>query len=100
LVTVINLIECWPEACYGNSGNDLFVFANGDGDDIIMDFTAGAGTHDVLDIAAFNFADFNAVLTASTQVNDGVVIALDADDSVTLLGVQLSNLHQGDFLLV
>ena len=84
----------------GAVGDDLFIFADGSGNDTVVDFQAGAGSDDVLDIAAFGFADTAAVLTAASQVGDDVVIALDADDSVTLLGVDLAELHDDDFLLV
>ncbi len=84
----------------GAVGDDLFIFADGSGNDTVVDFQAGAGSDDVLDIAAFGFADGADVLTAASQVGDDVVIALDADDSVTLLGVNLAELHDDDFLLV
>ena len=85
---------------YGGSGNDLFVFANGDGNDTIMDFTAGAGLADVIDIKDFNFADFNAVITASSDNGFDTTIALDGNDSLTLIGVRVADLNQDDFLLV
>jgi Ca2+-binding RTX toxin-like protein len=85
----------------GGAGDDLFVFADGSAQDRVADFSAGAGTQDVLDISAFDFADFAAV---TAQANDqsgsaDVVIQLDANDSVTLLGVRIADLHEDDFLL-
>ncbi len=85
---------------YGNSGNDLFVFADGAGDDIIMDFTAGAGTDDVIDVSDFTFASYNAFILNASDDGTDTTFALDADDSVSLLGVQLADLHQDDFLFV
>ena len=83
----------------GGSGDDRFVFADGDGDDVVDDFTAGAGSDDVLDVTDFGFDDFAAVLAAATEANGDTTIALDADDSVTLIGVHVADLHQDDFLL-
>ena len=82
----------------GGAGDDRFIIFDGDGDDIVLDFVAGAGTDDVLDIQTFAFAGLAGVLSASTQIGDDVLIALDADDSVTLLDVQLADLHGDDFI--
>jgi len=81
----------------GGAGNDIFNFANSCGQDSISDFAAGAESDDVLDITAFGFADFSAVLAATTNVNGNAVIALDADDSITLVGVTPAQLHPHDF---
>ncbi len=86
------------DSLWGGAGDDLFVFNNGAGDDTVNDFAAGAGSDDKLDIQAFGFANFAAVQAAATDVGANVLIQLDADDSVTLIGVQSANLHQDDFL--
>ncbi len=86
------------DSLWGGAGDDLFVFNNGAGDDTVNDFAAGAGSDDKLDIQAFGFANFAAVQAAATNVGANVLIQLDADDSVTLIGVQSANLHQDDFL--
>lgn len=88
------------DVLYGGTGNDLFVFANGDGNDTIMDFTAGAGVGDVINIADFTFADFTAVTNAATDNGFDTTITLDGDDSVTLIGVRVTDLDQDDFQLV
>jgi VCBS repeat-containing protein len=80
----------------GALGDDLFVFHDGDGDDTVVDFNAGAGTDDQLDVSDF-FANPVLAIAAATQVGSDVVIALDTDDSVTLLDVALSDLHSDDF---
>ena len=82
----------------GGTGDDLFVFVNGDGADTLGDFTAGSGTDDKLDISAFNIADLSAVQAVTTTTGTNSVIQLDADDSITLLGVRSSELHNDDFL--
>jgi len=81
----------------GGAGNDIFTFADGCGQDGIFDFAAGAESDDVLDITAFGFADFSAIMAATTNVNGDAVIALDADDSITLVGVTPDQLHLNDF---
>jgi VCBS repeat-containing protein len=80
----------------GGAGNDTFTFTNGTGNDTIIGFEAG-GPDDILDITAFGFADFSAILAATTNVNGNAVIALDADDSLTLVGVNPTDLHSNDF---
>jgi hypothetical protein len=41
--------------------------------------------------------DFHQVLAASQQVGNDTVITLDADNSITLLGVNLHSLHASHF---
>ena len=82
----------------GGAGDDLFVFADGAGDDTVTDFDAGAGSDDVLDVTAFGFASFAEVTDAASQVDADTLIQLDVDDSVTLLGVNVEDLHPEDVL--
>ncbi len=79
--------------------SDLFVFEKSGGDNTITDFTAGANSDDVIDISAFGFGAFADVLAAATDVGGDMLIQLDADDSVTLLGVQVANLDADDFVI-
>lgn len=83
----------------GSGGNDTFIFIDGSGDDTVTDFVAGAGTDDKLDITAFGFATFADVISAASQTGSDTLIQLDADDSVTLLGVSLGDLVAFDLLL-
>jgi len=83
----------------GGNGDDIFVFSNGDGQDQISDFQAGAGTDDVLDLSGYSsVGDFATVQAAVSQVGADTVIDLDGIDEVTLLGVNVNDLHQDDFL--
>ena len=83
----------------GDEGDGLFVFADGDGQDTITDFTAGAGTDDSIGLtgepAVNSLAD---VLALATQVGGDTVIDLGAGDSITPLGVNVGDLHDDDFL--
>lgn len=74
----------------GGGGNDLYMFSPGGGHDDIIDFGAGKG-HDVLDFYGYQKAGaFHPVMTQGAH---GVLITLNADDSVYLAGVQVSDLH-------
>ena len=83
----------------GASGDDVFVFTDGGGNDTVTDFVAGAGTDDVLDITDFGFASFADVINAASQVGADTLIQLDIDDSVILLGVTLGDLNSSDVLI-
>ena len=82
----------------GAEGDDLFVFNDGDGNDTIRDAEVGPGLGDQLDVSAFGFVDGAAVIAAATDIGINVQIALDGDDSVTLLGINKDDLKVDDFL--
>jgi fibronectin-binding autotransporter adhesin len=85
---------------FSSNFDDLFVFDDNGGADTVTNFTAGAGTADVLDLTAFGFADFTDLLNSASQVVGDTVIDLDGvDDSVTLLGINVGNLDADDFLI-
>ncbi len=82
----------------GGSGDDLFVFTDGDGDDTFTDFMAGAGTDDVIDLTGVSaLDDFADVQDAATQVAADTVIDFGGG-SMTLLGVNVGDLVESDFL--
>ena len=72
----------------GLVGADTFVFAAGDGNDVIQDFQTGV---DTLDFSAFGDADINI----SQQGGDALVSV--GDVNVTLQGVDADDLSDGDF---
>ena len=82
----------------GGTGSDTFVFSPGDGNDTLADFVAGAGTEDVIDVSAFTHSSLSDILGVATQDNADVVISLDGSTSVRLLGVNVADLHEDDFL--
>lgn len=85
----------------GGGGDDLFIFGNYGSNVTITDFSAGAGIGDRIDVSNFSFVDGQDVIdNAATDVGANVVIALDGNDSVTLIGVNIANLHVDDFLVV
>ena len=73
----------------GQVGADRFVFAAGDGNDIIEDFQVDV---DTLDFSAFGNAD----IATSQQGGDALVSV--GDVNVTLRGVNADDLDAGDFL--
>jgi Ca2+-binding RTX toxin-like protein len=84
----------------GGAGDDTFRFNNDDGDDVVLDFKAGAGSPDQLDLERLDFNNFQAVLDAAQDDGAGnVVIELDNNTTVTLLNVVEADLHQDDILL-
>jgi len=85
----------------GNGGNDFFIYAPGDDADTIVDFVAGAGTQDVLDLSAMGpaFDTFAEVFAAASDDGfGGAVIDFGGGDTITLLGVMVADLHADDFI--
>ncbi|MGE4167524.1 MAG: calcium-binding protein, partial [Xanthobacteraceae bacterium] len=80
----------------GGGDDDLFVFEDGTGNDTVTDYAPGA---DRLDVSAF-YADFATLETQIEDVDGNAVIHLDADDSVTLIGIQKVQLQSTDFVFL
>jgi hypothetical protein len=81
----------------GGAGNDRFVFHNGDGLDVITDFTAGDASGDLIELHAYGIANFAALAPFMSQSGVDVVIAFDPDNTITLQHVTLTQLNAGDF---
>lgn len=80
----------------GGSGDDLFGILDATGADVITDFTAGAGTDDVIQIDREDkFADLTF-----TQVGNDVLLDLGGNTSVLIKNVQSSALHEDDFIFI
>jgi Ca2+-binding RTX toxin-like protein len=84
----------------GGSGNDIFAFGASSGHDLIWDFAAGASSGDIIRLANSPFSDFVSIMAAAEQVGDTTILTIDAQRSITLMGVMKSDLQQDDFLLV
>jgi len=97
------------EVFTGGSGADHFVFADGNGDDSVTDFSAGAGG-DVLTLVlgvgdtdglnATNADTVAEILARGTQQGDNTVFDLGQGHSVTLTGVRLTDLVASNFEIV
>lgn len=82
----------------GGAGDDVIVAGPDTGDLVIQGFVAGAGTDDRLDLREFGTHDFDWVLSHAVQVGNDVILDFEDHDFV-LKDVQLSTLHNDDFLL-
>jgi Ca2+-binding RTX toxin-like protein len=84
---------------WGDSGNDTFRFHGTFGNDVIQDFKAG-GDHDIIELDHNQFADFAAVQAVMVQGVGQTTIALDANHSIVLTGVNAADLTASDFQFV
>jgi hypothetical protein len=84
----------------GQAGVDTFVFKTGYDKDVIKDFNAKGEAHDILDISGLksvkNFNDL--ILNHLDSVKGGLEIDGGKGDTITLMGVKISDLDKGDFL--
>jgi Ca2+-binding RTX toxin-like protein len=84
------------DVLFGGAGNDLF---QGDDDFTILDFRAGAGLGDRLDLSAVaGVDDFGDVLASAHGFSGGVLLDF-GNDEITLLGVNTAQLNADDFLI-
>jgi hypothetical protein len=84
---------------WGGTGNDYFVYYDGDGADWIGDFSAGVGLEDVIELHGTGFLDFTSLsLAVSDNGVDTTVIDLGDGDQITLAGLVASDLVQDDFV--
>ena len=80
----------------GGAGNDVF---QGDDDFTVLDFRAGAGLGDRLDLSAIaGIDDFGDVLAGAHGFSGGVFLEFGGDE-ITLLGVNVGQLNADDFLI-
>ncbi|PZU10861.1 calcium-binding protein [Sphingomonas sp.] len=79
----------------GRGGSDTFGFRTGFGHDTITDFTFGS---DVISFAAGTFGSFADVMAHASMVGGDTVIALDANNSVTVQNKQLSSFTASNFV--
>jgi Ca2+-binding RTX toxin-like protein len=81
----------------GGVGNDIFIFAKGDGKDVIRDFEPGAGTGDVLQLDGFGFTSFDQVKAAMQQNGAHVLLNLGGSDSITFEYLKVADFAANDF---
>jgi len=87
---------------FGDGGSDTFVFGAGDGHDTAFDFKASGAGHDMIELDADSFADFDALM-ASGSLTDTVLGAriTEADGStLTIAHVGVAQLTEANFLFV
>jgi hypothetical protein len=84
----------------GGTGDDTFVFTRHSDDDTIWDFGQTAGNRDVMDVSAYHFHNFAQLQSRIEDNDDGnAVVHMTAHDSITLVGVQASDLTALDFVI-
>jgi Ca2+-binding RTX toxin-like protein len=79
----------------GGSGDDLFVFDYGNGNDLVMDFDSKGN-----DLIAFNagiFTDVNHILSSITYANGAAYIDMQGQGSVVLANVTEGMIGADDF---
>jgi len=82
----------------GGADSDRFIFKTGTGRDIVLDFDAKGGDHDVIDLGGLkaikNFSDLKA---NHLDAGNGDVVISAGSDRITLENVKLSDLDRSDF---
>jgi Ca2+-binding RTX toxin-like protein len=80
----------------GGSGSDRFVFASGDGTDVISDFAASGKGRDLIDLSGhFDVASFDDLVIGKA----GRSVVIEAgDDAIELRNIKLSAIDESDFL--
>jgi hypothetical protein len=82
-----------------DGGDDHVLIENGSGTTRIADFVTGESTDDDIDVSAF-FSNLDDLKSESEQIGTDVIIALDHNDTLVLVGVELSTLNVDDFSFV
>lgn len=84
----------------GGTGVDTFVFSSGDGVNVVTDFEAGSGAHDILDIRAISIITDYADLVQNHMAQSGndVVISYGVN-SITIKNADIADLRSGDFMI-
>ncbi len=82
----------------GGAGDDTFIFRPGYGNDIIIDFAAGAGTEDTVNLINTGIEDFATLLAKTADNGSGnATITLDSGERLSFIGVSTTQLHADDF---
>ena len=84
----------------GGRGDDAFLFLTGSRMDIITDFEAGAGSDDVLDVTDYGIDGTNFESVLEEDIDGNAVLAFNADDRITLWGVDGDSLDFDDFVTI
>lgn len=82
----------------GGANADVFIFADGHGDDTITDFNATNNLEDIDLSAVAAIGNITQLLSAASQVGGNVLIDTGGGNSITLLGVNLGDLDANDFI--
>ena len=83
----------------GSSADDTFVFAPGIGQEMVFNFSHQPGNTDQIELDHFGISDFGHLNFQSANNNQDTLINLGHNDSVLLVGINVSSLHANDFVL-
>ena len=84
------------DALFGGAGRDNFLFASGDGTDVIEGFDySSAGDRIVFDLDGIT--SFDEMLARAQQQEGGVLLDLGNGDEIFLKGTQLAALDRDSF---
>ena len=83
----------------GGLGADLFAIGDGGGSDVVSDFDGGSGDtiRIATDVNCSRIDSFAELVTAASDTDAGVQIALGGGNTLTLNGVTVSQLQSGWF---
>lgn len=85
------------DTIYGGAGNNSFVFASGDGTDVIYGFSP---TNDLIAISSAIYTSAASVLSHVAYTSIGAVIDFGNNNNVTLMGIGSGALTTADFSIV
>lgn len=83
----------------GGEGDDVFQFEAGFGNDVITDFEAGTGRTDRIWLRENDFGSVDDLFAAMEQTEEGVVLTVGSEGTVTLLDMTVAELVADDFII-
>jgi Ca2+-binding RTX toxin-like protein len=81
---------------WGNGGIDTFIFNDGDGNDVIKDFSAGIDKIDFSNVS--EITDFSDLINNQAANDGGDMVISTSTDTITLIGVNIGDLFSSDFI--
>lgn len=82
----------------GRGGIDLFVIRDGDGNDVILDFSNRIGNQDKVRLEGFHFRHFDDVVPWLSQVGADVMLRLDEDQALLFRNLRIGDLAPEQFV--
>jgi Ca2+-binding RTX toxin-like protein len=76
---------------------DTYVIRAGDGHDTITDFQPGSDGGDLIELFGFQYRSLAEIKAIATELGGNTVLQLAADQTLTLLNVQISQFVANDF---
>ena len=83
----------------GNFNADFFVFEDGFGNDVLIDFDQANAFEKINLTAVTNIDNFNdLIVNHLTEDNDGNAVISDGANTITLLNIDMNDLEESDFI--